>query len=100
MEPTPPRWRSSVPFVNFYYTNEYNDNYWVKLERMPDGETYIAKTDTPDMLEMNFDTLEPQGKLKFEDDLKCIVGATHTKYHNNTDMIGVCSEINTSTGAY
>ena len=46
METTPPRWMSSIPFVNFYYTSEYFDNYWVKLERMPDGKTYVGKTDT------------------------------------------------------
>ena len=51
------------------------------------------------MLKIDIDTLESQGKIKWEDKLKCTIGATHVKYHNNTDMIGVCTEVS-ATGSY
>lgn len=57
-ETNPPRWMSSIPFVNLYYSNKYFDNMWVMPSRMPDGKTYVGMTDTSDMLEMDLKTLK------------------------------------------
>lgn len=62
-ETNPPRWMSSLPFVNLYYSSQYFDNNWVMPNRMPDGKTYVGMTDTSDMLVMDIETLEQHGKI-------------------------------------
>lgn len=96
-ETTPPRWMANVPGVNLYYSSHYFDNFWVMPFRMPDKKTYVGLTDMADMLEMDIDTLQSKGKLKWEDDLKCQTGTTHVKELDSNTMVGVCGEI-TSMG--
>jgi hypothetical protein len=36
--------------MSFYYTSKYLDNNWVMPFLMPDGETFVGMTDTPQML--------------------------------------------------
>ena len=70
-ETNPPRWKSSVPFLNIFYSSNYFDNNWVMPSRMPDGKTYIGMTDLPLMLEFDLETLEQKGLIEWKDDLKC-----------------------------
>lgn len=92
-ETTPPRWMANVPGVNLYYSSHYFDNFWVMPFRMPDKQTYVGLTDMADMLEMDIDTLQSKGKLKWEDDLKCQTGTTHVQELDSNTMVGVCGEI-------
>jgi carotenoid cleavage dioxygenase-like enzyme len=94
-ETNPPRWLSSVPFANFYYSTKYFDNNWVMPSRMPDGKTYMGMTDMPLMLEMDIETLEQKGFVEWQDSLECTMGTTHVKNLPNGDLVGVCSEITT-----
>lgn len=88
---SPPRWEQKVPFVSLYYTAEYFDDNWVMPWRLPDG-TYVSMTDTPNYLQLDIDTLEPQGMVKFDDDIKGQTGTTHVRSHPNGDTVGVVSE--------
>lgn len=73
-----------------YYANKYWDNIWTDMERLPDGKTYYASTDAGQKLSMNPDTLEFGEVLKWEDDLNCILGVTHSKTHPDGSMYSIC----------
>lgn len=59
--------------------------------RLPDG-TYVSMTDTPNYLKIDIDSLEPQGMIKFDDDIKSQTGTTHVRSLPNGDTVGVVSE--------
>lgn len=49
-------------------------------------------TDTPNYLKLDIDSLEPQGFIKFDDDIKSQTGTTHVRSLPNGDTVGVVSE--------
>ena len=68
-EPTPARLRSNIPGVNLYYSiMYYGDNNWVSMEKLPGNGPYYVATDSDRRLVFNPSTLEPLGRLVYEDE--------------------------------
>jgi carotenoid cleavage dioxygenase-like enzyme len=84
---------SKIPLMNIVGSLQNFDNNWVMPYRMPDNKTYVSLTDTPNMLKINPQTLEPLGLIKWDDDIMSTTGTTHVKTLPNGDLVGVCAEI-------
>ena len=89
-ETTPPRVRSKIPGMNMYYASKYGDNIWIQLSQLPDKKTYVSTTDQAVPLVIDPETLGQLGMLKWEDDIICEMGITHTKYLKDGTMVSFC----------
>jgi len=89
-ETDPPRVRSKIPGMNMYYATKYGDNIWIQLSQLPDKKTFISTTDQAVPLLMDPESLGQLGMLKWEDDIACVMGITHTKYLKDGTLISYC----------
>lgn len=93
-ETEPPRWKSNIPGYNLYMQGKYGDNNWVSLEKLPGDGPYYTTTDSPVRLMFDPVTLEPLGKLEYEDDTGiCKFGVSHSKYLPDGSQISICGDM-------
>lgn len=88
-EPTPARGRSKIPGMNMYYASKYGDNQWVDMERLGNGQ-YVSTTDTYQKLIFDLDTLKPSEFIKWEDDIPCLLGVTHSHTRPDGKILSIC----------
>lgn len=63
---------------------------------MPDKKTFYTSTDANIKVEMDIEELEVKNWLKFDDDLKCTTGVTHSQTMKDGTMVSMCQTVNAS----
>lgn len=91
-ETDPPRWKSRIPFYDLVKTAQYGDNNWVSMEKLPGDGPFYTSTDSPVRLTFNPKTLEPEGKLHYEDHelTMCMFGVSHSKVLEDGSQVSIC----------
>lgn len=84
-----------IPYFNLVMGA--GDNNWVSLELLADNKTFVGTTDTPIKLEIDTETLENKGEIKWEDDGMCISGVSHSRKLPDGTVISLCADFNKET---
>ena len=95
-ETEPPRWKSMIPALNFYYSFS-QDNNWVSLELLADNKTFVGTTDSNKKLEIDLMSLETRENIKWEDDGMCMGGVSHSRKLPDGTYISICGDMNKTT---
>jgi len=75
--------------MNMKGTMKGSDNTWVAIQLLADKKTFVGTTDSKYKVEIDINTMESKGLIKYADDHKIMNGVTHSVTHSDGSVVSI-----------